>query len=778
MLYRLDLATSYPSIPALIQHFMDETALDGVVEVKMVASPPLSAPSTSKGKRNAKPPPPPPAPLQPTTSVISFRREGRDVNAVALFGPPSAPASMVGQDERVDSYRGIEAVLASHDKPAMVVKKRYPPRTTLVWVFAPLVQKLLDEGADTVMFEVRSYIAGADSVREAQSAPSPVSPYGNSHSASALSPSVIASGSTPGSVGVSSAIDDIPATQYHHSPSHPSVESQAPILTELHRRPRELRAGATTYGAPRPIRLRSPVQRHVSMPMPFSANSPSAPWSYQQPNQWGPASGYSDLQALPPPPAWESSFNSEGWSEHIQAEWQPEQSQGSYNYPAIPPLPWQPLQDPTYAASALDPIISQTYLETLTPPSFTEAFYTPDTSFSGQAHFPADPQGVADSGAAGMSPTFQSPPGTTSRPVAEALNWQTQYPYLGALDIPAVDEFSYSPVPRSHSEGREPGDTQFNQPSEARSPTSPPAPSSDRDSLTPTLTNPNPNAGREQAPMSTPRQQWPFARGPSSQTTQPGSSAYTHSAQGLATPAPSAFRSFSATIPRPRIRMRSRSPEPAKESSLRGAKRLKLNAGGTPGSRFLSLSTSAASPSAASAVSSGSQAKSAKSRVSSTVASGSGASGSLGVVSPVERSAQDQQALDDALLEILARPAPYKRMLGYAARQQDGSVVAYELSDSVAATTGDDTLLGLGVNSVMNVASLGMELGRRAALRQQESGGTNSRSAAEPSPTPNANVYEEHGDPRQPRGSDRWRSHIRGASAKPVWQGCVVAGYV
>lgn len=773
MLYRLDLATSYPSIPALIQHFMDETALDGVVEVKMVASPPLSAPPTSKGKRNAKPPPPPPAPLQPTTSVISFRREGRDVNAVALFGPSSAPTSLVAQDERGDSYRGIEAVFAGYDKPAMVVKKRYPPRTTLVWVFAPLVQKLLDEGADTVLFEVRSYIAGADSVREAQSAPSPVSPYGTSHSTSAASPSVVASGSTPGSVGVGSAASDIPTTQHHQSPSHPTPESQAPILTELHRRPRELRAEGTSYGAPRPTRLRSPVQRHVSMPMPFPTNTPSASWSYQQPDQWGPASGYSDLQELPPPPVWESSFSSEGWSEHAHAGWQPEQAQGSYNYPAIPPLPWQPLQDPAYAPSALDPVISQTYMETLTPPSFTETFYTPDTGFSGQSHYPADPQGVAESHAAGTAPTFQSPPGMISRPVAEALSWQTQYPYPGALDIP-VDTFSYSPVPRSQSEGRETGDTQFDRPSEARSPNSPPAPSSDRDSLTPTLTNPNP--GRERAPTSTPGQQWPFVRGPSGQPAQPVPSAYSHSAQGLGTPGPTAAsRSFSATIPRPRIRMRSRSPEPAKESSLRGAKRLKLSAGGTPGSRFLSLATSLASPSTMSPGSSTSQTKSAKSRVSSTVASGSGTRGSLGIVSPTEHSAQDQQALDDTLLEILTRPAPYKRMLGYAARQHDGSIVAYELSDSVAATTGDDTLLGLGLSSVTNVASLGMELGRHAALRQQGSSGTNSRSAAEPDPAPNANVYEQHGDPRQPRGSDRWRGHIRGASAKPVWQGCVVA---
>jgi len=762
MLYRLDLATPYPSIPALIQHFMDQSVLDGVVEVKMVASPPMSAPTTSRGKRSTKPPPPPLPPLQPTTSVISFRREGREVNAIALYGPASAPASVV-VPEGSGSYRSIDAVLAGHDRPGMVIKKRYPPRTTLVWVFAPLVQKLLDEGADTVLFEVRSYIAGADSVRESQSVPSPVSPYGTSHSTTAPSPSVLASESTPSSGGVTSA--------YAPSPSHPLAETEPPILTELHRRPGDLRAEVTSYEAPRPRQLRSPAQRHTSMPMPFPSNAPSTSWSYPQSNQWAIASGYHDLQSLPPHPAWES-FNSEGWSEHAHPSWQPEPSSGPYAYPAIPPLPWQPLQDPAYAPSALDPVLNQPYLDSLTPQSFNETYYTPDTSFSGQVEFSASPQGVAESHASGVQATFQSSSGMSSGPVQEAANWQAQYPYLGALDIPPVDAFSYSPAPRSHNEGREAGVVEPNRPSDAGSPGSPPPPSSDRDSLTPTLTNP----GYDRAPATTPRQQWPFVRGPPDQPPQPISSAYTPQSHSLSTPGPSSFRSFSETIPRPRIRVRSRSPELTPESPRRGAKRLKVGAGNAPGSRVLSLVSRAISPPPLSGGSSSSQPRSIRSRVSSTIASASGVQRSLRTVSPTDQSpVQDQQELDNALLEILTRPAPYKRMLGYAARQQDGSVVAYELSDSVAATTGDDTLLGLGLSNVTNVAALGMELGRRAAQRQNELPESSSQGMAEPTQTPNANVYEEHGNPRQPRGGDGWRSHIRGASGRSGWQGCVVA---
>ncbi|QRW14949.1 hypothetical protein RhiLY_13948 [Ceratobasidium sp. AG-Ba] len=765
MLYRLDLATPYQSIPALIQHFMDETALDGVVEVKMVASPPRSAPTTHRGRRSNKPPLPPLPPLEPTTSVISFRREGRDVNAIALYGPASSTSAVV-PDERGGTFRGIDAILAGYNRPGMVVKKRYPPRTTLVWVFGPLVQKLLDEGADTVLFEVRSYIAGADSVRESQSGPSPVSPYGTSHSISEPSPSVLASGSTPSSGAVGSTPGNYSASPYAPSPSHPVAEPEPPILTELHRRSRELRAEAT-YQAPQSRRLRSPIQRHASMPMPLPPNTPSTSWSYPQHDQWA-ASGYHDLQSLPPPPTWESSFSSEGWSQHAHPPWQPEPVAEPYAYPAISPLPWQPAQYPQY----LEPVPSQQYFDSLTPQSFDEPFYTPDTSFGGQGEFSTSPQGIAEAQSSGVPATTQSSSGSNIREVQEAVDWQAQYPYLGALDIPPADTFSYPPAPRSHSETREPRLAESNQPSSQRdSPDSPPPPSSDRDSLTPTLTNP----GYDRAPVTTPRQQWPFVRGPVSQPTQVSSDAYTPQSHVVGTPRSSTFRSFSESIPRPRVRLRSGSPEPTSESPRR-AKRPKISASNTQSFNPVSLLPRIASPPPLSAGSTSSQPRSIKSRVSSTIASISGAQRSLRTVSPPDQSSADQQEIDNALLEILTRPAPYKRMLGYAARQQDGSTVAYELSDSVAATTGDDTLLGLGLSSVVNVAALGMELGRRAAQRQNEqAAGSSSRGTFEPTPTSNDNVYEPHGNPRQPRGGDGWRSHIRGASARSGWQGCVVA---
>ncbi|KAJ1310010.1 hypothetical protein OPQ81_006765 [Rhizoctonia solani] len=114
-------------------------------------------------------------------------------------------------------------------------------------------------------------------------------------------------------------------------------------------------------------------------------------------------------------------------------------------------------------------------------------------------------------------------------------------------------------------------------------------------------------------------------------------------------------------------------------------------------------------------------------------------------------------------------------MLGYAARQHDGSVVAYELADSVAATTFNDTLLGLGLSGVTNVAALGMELGRRAALKQQES---SSRGVVEHDQAATAHMYGEHGIPQQPQGGDSRTGNLHGAISRHAWQGCVIAGYV
>ncbi|KAG8680686.1 hypothetical protein FRC09_018045 [Ceratobasidium sp. 395] len=152
MLYRLDLGTKYESIPALVQHMMDETVLDGILEVRMWTS------SNTPGQSSQA------AQLRVPSTFISFRREGREVNAVALYGPhqtrpPSSSASPT-----------LRAEPTSPTGFALEVKKRFAPRTTLVWVFTPLVQKILTEGASTVLFECRSYLAGSDVVREVRAA--------------------------------------------------------------------------------------------------------------------------------------------------------------------------------------------------------------------------------------------------------------------------------------------------------------------------------------------------------------------------------------------------------------------------------------------------------------------------------------------------------------------------------------------------------------------------------------------------------------------------------
>ncbi|CCO28800.1 hypothetical protein BN14_02798 [Rhizoctonia solani AG-1 IB] len=759
MLYRLDLATSYPSIPALIQHFMDETALDGVVEVKMVASPPRPTPVPTKGKRSNKPPPPPPPPLQPVTSVISFRREGRDVNAIALFGPASAPSSMFPAEEQGGLPRNLDNPLAFLDMPGMVVKKRYPPRTTLVWVFAPLVQKLLDEGADTVMFEVRSYIAGADSVREAQSTLSPVSPYGTAHSTTEASPSVLASGSTPSS-GQGSTFEDLSAIQYAQSPvTYPHVDNKAPILTELHRRPQEIRA-EVMYESPRPLHY-SPAQREPSIPT--HVPGPGVPhWSLPQPEAWNTATGYSDLQPLPVAPSWNSSFSSEGWNEHPGSTWQSDSTSASYDYPTIPPLPWQALQEPSYTPGALEPTAGQTYFGgAAASPDFQEGYYIPHADLNDQPSFSTNIH-EAMTARSGETPITYESPGVGFQGDNRVANWQAQYPYLGALSVPPSEAFPYSPT--SHDRSGEMRTSEFDQRPGSGSPTSPPD-SSERDSLTPTLTNP----GFERAPAPAPQKQWPFARGPSNQPAHwhRSISAYTPVSSGPGVPGPS--RSVSAVLPRSRIRLRSSSPEPAREASIRGAKRLKVNPDIFSSTHLQPADV--ASPPPISAGSSSSAPRSLKSRVSSTIRPGSSTHRSYQTASPND-GAQDQQEADVSLLEILSRPAPYKRMLGYAARQHDGSIVAYELADSVAATTFSDTLLGLGLSSVTNVAALGMELGRRAAHRQQNS---NLRGAVQHDQTATTHTYGEHGIPQQPQGGDSRTGRFRGAISRPAWQGCVIA---
>ncbi|KAG8746479.1 hypothetical protein FRC10_004919 [Ceratobasidium sp. 414] len=154
MLYRLDRATKYESIPALVQHMMEETVLDGILELRMVTST-NSAPGQ----------PSQPTQLRLPSTFISFRREGREVNAVALYGPRSSRTPPPNASGRPSS-----PTPRSPTEFSLEVKKRYAPRTTLVWVFSPLVQRLLTEGASTVLFECRSYLAGSDVAREVRAA--------------------------------------------------------------------------------------------------------------------------------------------------------------------------------------------------------------------------------------------------------------------------------------------------------------------------------------------------------------------------------------------------------------------------------------------------------------------------------------------------------------------------------------------------------------------------------------------------------------------------------
>ncbi|QRV86387.1 hypothetical protein RhiJN_28457 [Ceratobasidium sp. AG-Ba] len=260
MLYRLDLATPYQSIPALLQHFMDASPYNGVIEMRLVTTPVASSsdpnipgtetrtsgsPSASFPESGSGPSSPPNSQQAqnvrnlPSSTMVSFQREGNDVHAVALYGTPSSFRS--GSDSRgatmpvtsVPSSRayasgtvtpsrqatehGFDPLFAfapsdvssnpsvparsstisylqdygaaayptpppmtkcgrqppprpisppfmfPHPQgnlrppPPPVVRKRFPPRTTLIWAFVPLVQRYLAAGASTLLFECRSY---------------------------------------------------------------------------------------------------------------------------------------------------------------------------------------------------------------------------------------------------------------------------------------------------------------------------------------------------------------------------------------------------------------------------------------------------------------------------------------------------------------------------------------------------------------------------------------------------------------------------------------------
>ncbi|KAG9073762.1 hypothetical protein FRC06_011167, partial [Ceratobasidium sp. 370] len=260
MLYRLDLATPYQSIPALLQHFMDVSPYNGVIEMRLVTTPVASTsdPNIARIETRAGGSPSalfpesgsgansPPSGQQaqnvrnlPSSTMVSFQREGNDVHAVALYGTPtsfrsgndsrgtttgaSVPSSRVYASGTVTPSRqtteyGFDPLFAftpadissnpsvpapsastipylqdygatayptpppmakcgrpppprpisppfmfPHPQgnlrppPPPVVRKRFPPRTTLIWAFVPLVQRYLAAGASTLLFECRSY---------------------------------------------------------------------------------------------------------------------------------------------------------------------------------------------------------------------------------------------------------------------------------------------------------------------------------------------------------------------------------------------------------------------------------------------------------------------------------------------------------------------------------------------------------------------------------------------------------------------------------------------
>jgi hypothetical protein len=279
MLYRLDLATPYQSIPALLQHFMDSSPFNGVIEMRLVTTPVASTSDPSLVETGTSGPihstsgtppassgisedssgansPPRNSSVQgvrnlPSSTMVTFQREGSDVNAVALYGTPtsfrsnyndsragiipgssepnsrtytsgtatpsrqpfdysfdplfafapsdisakpSIPSSSTisyGQSAdygatayptpppmtkrgRLPPPRPISPpFMFPHPQaslrppPPPVIRKRFPPRTTLVWAFVPLVQRYLAAGASTLLFECRSYTTP----------PSPYAPY-------------------------------------------------------------------------------------------------------------------------------------------------------------------------------------------------------------------------------------------------------------------------------------------------------------------------------------------------------------------------------------------------------------------------------------------------------------------------------------------------------------------------------------------------------------------------------------------------------------------------
>lgn len=158
VLYRLDLATSYPSVPALLQHFMDESPLDGIIELRVVTTP-------SSGSPHIPTPPRSPNPslnhstLSNPDHQISFSRadSGREVYARYAFGLLSDPQLNVNSTSPTRSSYVRTPVLA--------VTREFPPHTPIGAAFMPVIEHFLrnDHDLASVIFECRSYLQPASS---------------------------------------------------------------------------------------------------------------------------------------------------------------------------------------------------------------------------------------------------------------------------------------------------------------------------------------------------------------------------------------------------------------------------------------------------------------------------------------------------------------------------------------------------------------------------------------------------------------------------------------
>lgn len=116
MLYRLDLATSFKSTDALLLHFMDETPLDGFIEIRVHSVYPTSDASVD---------------VSPTPSArLSFYRETPTGQVIAdrLF----EPAKSTSEKDAGLLYR-----------QRYIVAKRFPPGTLLSNAFNHIINPLL-----------------------------------------------------------------------------------------------------------------------------------------------------------------------------------------------------------------------------------------------------------------------------------------------------------------------------------------------------------------------------------------------------------------------------------------------------------------------------------------------------------------------------------------------------------------------------------------------------------------------------------------------------------